>query len=132
MIADYTLKLKEEIPLLFNNKMLKDYSRFKGWEYEDLERAVISGKAFGVNDISDLLLIAHRTWCLYNNRECTKTEPDACAWLDEVDVITTEVIAEVFLIFAAKVFRTTPEKLKQNMTPVVSGGEEKKSLTAVA
>jgi hypothetical protein len=127
--ADYILKTSgEEVPLLFNTKMLKDYSILKNMEYEDLESMVLSGKAFKINDISDVLLTAHQTWCLYNNKECTKTEPDACAWLDDTEAVDAKVLGDVFLVFAAKVFRTTVEKLKQLMKPVVEGTEEKKSI----
>jgi hypothetical protein len=131
MVADYTLKLKKgEIPLLFNTKMLKDYSISKKMEYEDLENAIISGSAFKVNDISDVLLMAHQTWCLYNSKACTYTELDACSWLDDTEALTPAIIGEIFLVFAAKVFRTTPEKLKELLKPVVNGAPvvEKKSL----
>jgi hypothetical protein len=135
MTADYTLKLQDgELPLVFNNKMLKDYSRSKGIEYEDLERAVLDGMAFKINDISDILLIGHKTWCLYNGQEFTKTELDACAWIDQIEYVTNDVIRDIFLVFGARVLRMDPETLKANLKPVVSGGieEEKKSLTAVA
>jgi hypothetical protein len=133
VIADHILKLKEgEIPLLFNTKMLKDYSRLKGLEYEDLENSILSGSAFKVNDISDVLLTAHKTWCLYNNQPLTKTELDACAWLDETETLTPTVLTDIFLVFAAKVFRTTPEKLKELMKPEINGSTvQKKSQETV-
>jgi hypothetical protein len=113
MTADYKIKLqKGEIPLLFNTWMFREYSKRKGIELEDLFTNIQTGQGFKARDIPDLMLVAHETYCKYNNDACTQTDLDSCAWLDEMGGFNSPQIIDLYKLFVSKLINVDPAQFE--------------------
>lgn len=132
---DYTIKTTEgDIHLLFNSFFYKKYCERKGIELSDLLKRVqktldVQGenetlkdvKGFTQEDLSDILLTGHQTYCLYNKEPFTATELESYMWIDSLGGLVNSVGAfgEVFALFISKLLNIDTDKLK------VSEGEKK-------
>lgn len=127
--ADYVLKLKgEELPLSFRYKTYVDYSQLKGIDYEDIGKSIIQGSGFKGNDIPVILLCAHKVWCVFNGKPCTKTELDAMLWMDEL-VRNQELAVEIFYAYVAGYTGKSINEVKKTAVEVDGKGEPKKKVT---
>lgn len=133
MNADYKIKSAGgEIPLLFNSWMFREYCRKKSIELEDLFTNIQNGKGFRANDIPELLLTAHETFCRYNNKECTKTDLDSCLWLDEMGGFSSSAIVDIYKLFVSKLINIDQaqfELLWNKVTEPKEKEEKKKAVT---
>lgn len=131
MTADYKIKLSNgEIPLVFNTWMFREYTKLKGIEMEDLFTNIQTGQGFKAKDIPDLMLIAHQSWCKYNNKECTQTDLDACGWLDEMGGFNSPQIIDLYKMFVSKLINVDPvqfELLWNKVTEEKPQPEKKKA-----
>lgn len=125
MQADYKIKLSTgEIPLLFNTWMFREYSKRKGIELEDLFTNIQTGQGFKSKDIPDLMLVAHETFCRYNNKECVATDLDSCGWLDEMGGFNSPQIIDLYKLFVSKLINVDPAQFDLLWNKVT---EEKKA-----
>jgi len=107
--ADYTIKLKSgvEIPLLFNFYGNKKLSEQWGIEYDVMAQGCMNkddgslGDTIKINNLPDILLSGHKTWCRFNEVECTATELEACLWMDELPWRTSKELEAILRIFSS-------------------------------
>ena len=118
--ADYTLTLKDgkKIELLFNSYAYRRYSERKGFELDELlgkiNQMFTKGRAVSINDIPELLLAGHESYCKYNNLAFTATDLDAMQWVDDAGgfVNGIAVFAELYTTFLAKLLNIDPDAIE--------------------
>lgn len=113
MKVDYKITLqKGEIPLLFNTWMYREYSKRKGIELEDLFEGIRTGAGFKLKDIPDILLVAHESFCRYNNKDFIQTDLDACDWLGEMGGFNAPQVVELYKLFVCKLINVDPSQFE--------------------
>lgn len=128
--ADYVLKLKGgDVPLSFRYKTFVDYSQLKGMDYEDVGRLIAQGAGFKGNDIPVLLLTAHKVWCIFNGKECTKTELDSMLWMDELNK-TPDVAVDILYVYVAGYTGKSVEEVRKTAVDVEGVGTTPKKKAA--
>jgi hypothetical protein len=132
---DYSLG---ETHFLFNSFMYKKYCEGKGIELEDLLQQVHAmlkeGKGFKTKDYPDILLAAHKSYCLYNKLPFNAGELEAYEWIDQMGGLVSGVDGrvQVFKLFIARLLNIDPGALDAKVENVEAGaptesGQEKKS-----
>jgi hypothetical protein len=134
---DYSLG---ETHFLFNSFMYKKYCEGKGIELEDLLQQVHAmlkeGKGFKTKDYPDILLAAHKSYCLYNKQPFNAGELEAYEWIDQMGGLVSGVDGrvQVFKLFIARLLNIDPGALDAKVENVEEGAgalsepeQEKKS-----
>lgn len=126
--ADYTIQ-GLNIPLLFNNRTFRLFSEKLGVEQEDLYQGIIKSEGIKAKALPVLLLVAHESYCKYNNLPFQANELDADLWMDQMEGYRSEQVAEMYIVYVSKLTKVPVEKLKAAVETVEVPEEEKKSET---
>jgi hypothetical protein len=115
---------------VFNSFMYKQYCEGKGIELEDLLQQVHAmlkeKKGFKTKDYPDILLAAHKSYCLYNKQPFTAGEMEAYEWLDKMGGLVNGVDGrvQVFKLFIARLLNIDPGALDAKVEDVDSEAPE--------
>lgn len=127
VLPDYTITVDGgQVHFSFNSYMYKKYCEKKGIELHELLRRVQKTltteaemtdelkavKGFTQDDLPDILLTAHQTYCLYNKLPFEAGELEAFQWIDAMGGLTVGNYGEVFLKFIAKLLNIDTSSLK--------------------
>ena len=140
MKPDYIIKLQSggEIPLLFNNWTFTQFSAKKGMDFDELEALIFQDdpRPFKMTEVPMVLLLAHETWCFFNDQEFKAKEKDAFLWIEETGGMRSTLYAETYKRFLMRYLNLTDAQLEvqqkaiQKQDAPKSKGSKKKETAA--